>query len=72
MGFETIQKYFNFFVNSFFFIGPLLNTRQPQIRGQQNSQDLFNMIIYTDRFYRRFCLMKKAEFTLQLLTRWVF
>ena len=42
-GLETTKK-FRIFVNSFFFIGPLLNIRQPQISGQQNSQDFFNMI----------------------------
>ena len=45
-------------------MGRLLNTRQPQINGQQNSQDFLDIIIYTDRFYR----YEIAEFLLRLLT----
>ena len=45
----------------FLFWGPLLNTRQPQIIGEQNSQDFLDIIIYTDRFYRRLCFMKIAK-----------
>ena len=38
-------------------MGLLLNTQQPQISDQQNSQDFLDIITYTDRFYRRLCLM---------------
>ena len=48
-------------------MGPLLNTRQPQMSGQQNIQEILD-IIYTDRFYRRSVVVKIAEFTLRLLT----
>ena len=46
-------------------MGPSFNTRQPQISGQQNSQDLLD-ITYSDRFYRRLCFMKIAEFPLRI------
>ena len=48
-------------------MGPLLNTRQPQMSGQQNIQEILD-IIYTDRFYRRSVVVKIAEFTPRLLT----
>ena len=64
---KLYERYLDFFVDSLFFMGPLLNTRQPQISGQQNSQDFLD-IIYTDRFYRNARFMKIAEFRLRLLT----
>ena len=67
MWLETVQKIFRILFDSFFFMGPLLNTRQPQISGQQNSQDFLD-IIYTYRFYRRLFLMKIAEFPPRFLT----
>ena len=32
------------------FIGPLLSTGQPQISGQQNSQDFFNIMLYENSY----------------------
>ena len=59
------------FIRFLLFMGPLLNTRQPQNSGRHNSQDFLDIIISTDRFYRRLCFMKIAEFPPRLLT-WCF
>ena len=44
-----MQKNISNYIQFLPFVGPLLNTRQPQINGQQNSQNFLD-IIYTDRF----------------------
>ena len=67
-GLYYTKKYIEFLSIPSFSIDPLLNTQQPQISGQQNTHDFFDMFIYTYRFYRRFCCVEIAEFTLPLLT----